>query len=201
MRASETSSLLISSNPQDMGAILQSNAAYSAMFGFTRSELVGQKLAAVMPAPYSTSHPFSLSKYFNAQQLRGDLDLKHRNHHCFVMHKFGHMVHVQVTVRNVVSNSGSSLLGMLTLKNTPYQYAIVDPEHVITSCTRGFAALFQLNALSVLTNGLSVTSLFPDYLDRIDDLKDEEYEFIFLHSLFCIVQSLTSIFVYAVVVC
>jgi hypothetical protein len=148
------------------------------LFGFARSELIGQDVSVIMPVPYCDSHSSAMTNMFASDFSLDAVDQRHRDQPCFALHKSGYIVPVQVTVRHAVTGSGSSLLGMIALKESSYQFAIINPQQCITSCTRGFAAFFQLNAKSLQTNHISVTSVFPSYSEHLTELSSSEFVFL-----------------------
>jgi PAS domain S-box-containing protein len=173
LRSGDSSSLLVSANAHDFGVIVQANASYSSLFGFTPSELIGKNVSFIMPAPYCDSHPIAMSHMFDSQLSVDDVDQRHRDQHCFVVHQSGHIVLVQITVRHVLTGSGSSLLGTIAVKQSPYQFAIINPQNCITSCTLGFAHTFELNPKSL--HQVSVTSVFPNFVEQLNELSTSEF--------------------------
>ena len=83
---------MVSGNPDDLGIITNLNQGASRIFGYTKSEMIGQNIEKLMPSIYARHH----SKVLRSALQRGPEHIPTKERFVFALHKSGYIFPVNL---------------------------------------------------------------------------------------------------------
>jgi PAS domain S-box-containing protein len=101
--------ITISGELRNVGEIRNANMGTTLLFGYACADLMGRNINELMPTPFSTHHHSFLMRYLETGKatLLGSLRF------IFGQHRAGHLLPVEIYIREVASSQGNTFLGVL----------------------------------------------------------------------------------------
>ena len=159
--ADDTAVIHISGEKEAPGRILKTNQGFTKIFGYTKSDAIGQNVSMLMPSLFGIKHKEFMEKYFRiGKKLLYEheriLYAQHRNGDCFQM---------KIMVKQIpYLSEGIQYVGMIRPTKTEYDYILTDMKGVINSFSNGIASLLTLNNSFFTENQINIQVIAPELM-------------------------------------
>lgn len=101
--------ITMSGELRNIGEIVNVNMGAVMLFGYARADFIGRIVHDLMPVPFSTHHHSFLMKYLET----GKSTLLGKMRFIFGQHRAGHLLPLEIYVREIASSQGNTFLGVL----------------------------------------------------------------------------------------
>lgn len=176
----------ITTHSNNIGIIINSNSELQRMLGYTKTEVIGQKITKIMPKSYYDLHDGFITKYLN----RSDNEIESKEFTVFALCKKGFLVECNILTKLIPEiENGFHLVGFIkkveeTSRYTAH-YIMYDGDNynieaISSTCVESLGLTSDNIEKGNSTSQITVNYLFPEIdfeeLDNRPELKLEGFE-------------------------
>ncbi|KAI8812269.1 hypothetical protein BJ742DRAFT_52488 [Cladochytrium replicatum] len=172
LMSGECATITISGNHDSLGKVVDANALVMKVFGFKKSELVGQSVNKIIPHPFSENHDNFLKAYLDT----GISKVIDRQRHVLGLHKSGFMIMISLAVKQISTDDGTSFMAFVKLLPTTNaeDFIITDENLKILHQTQGCAEILKLpSAGEGMTDVKQADMLLSNYIPQFELYKKQ----------------------------
>ncbi|KAI8811000.1 hypothetical protein BJ742DRAFT_867507 [Cladochytrium replicatum] len=142
LMSGECATITMSGNSGSVGKVVDANALVTKVFGYKKTELIGQNINKIIPHPFSEHHDSFLNNYLET----GISKFIDRQRHVLGLHKNGFLIMMSLAIKQISTDVGTSFMAFVKIlpKSSGEEYIITDENLRMLHQTEGCAEILKL---------------------------------------------------------